>query len=224
MVVGYVYYHKIVTDDGKDKYYIGITTHSPIKRWGKGGKGYLKGSTNTKFAKAIRKYGWDRFEHHIIGTVEAETKEQLILDLGEWEKYYIDMYDSVKNGYNTTTGGRSCAGYKCSDEHVERNRKAQKLLHQKRLESGVPHHSKGKPLSEEVKRKMKESHADFHGEKHPRAKKVKCLTTGEEFGCLKHAAEKYSVYPDEISRCCKGIKESVGFSSEGEPLKWVFIK
>ena len=108
MFRGYIYRHWIINDKGILKSYIGQTIESkPQKRWGLNGKGYIgkKDEKTTRFANAIRKYGWDNFEHEVIGIVEAETKEQLVLDLDEWEKYYIWLYDSFYNGYNLTTGG-----------------------------------------------------------------------------------------------------------------------
>lgn len=53
---------------------------------------------NSKFYRALRKYGFDNFEYSIL--LECEQSE-----LNEKEKAYIEMYDSYKNGYNSTLGG-----------------------------------------------------------------------------------------------------------------------
>lgn len=100
--VGYIYRHWIINDNGLEKSYIGQTTQSPCQRW-QGGCGYK----NTLFGRAINKYGWEAFHHDIIGVVESETVEQLILDLNEWETFYIWKYGSFTNGYNSTSGGDS---------------------------------------------------------------------------------------------------------------------
>ena len=42
------------------------------------------------------------------------------------------------------------------------------------------------------------------GEAHPTSKKVKCITTGEIFGSVKEAANKYNIHPSNITKCCKG--------------------
>lgn len=109
MVRGYIYRHWRVLEDGTEKSYIGQTIRKPSKRW-KDGKGYTDYDSDTHFARAINKYGWDKFNHEIIGIVEAKTKEQVTLDLNEWEVYYIEKYDSFYNGYNETLGGYAFSG------------------------------------------------------------------------------------------------------------------
>lgn len=114
------------------KRYIGITRQFPINdRWRKG-KGY---KNNTYFYRAIKKYGWENIEHHIISSFlsreEAEQKEQLL----------IDSYKTTdpKYGYNLTSGGelgkiysqqtrlkigRAHLGKKKSNEYASSLRKA----------------------------------------------------------------------------------------------------
>ena len=109
MYKGYIYRHWIILEDGVEKSYIGQTIRKPSKRW-KNGNGYTGYDSDTHFARAINKYGWDKFNHEIIGIVESETKEQVTLDLNEWEVYYIEKYDSFYNGYNETLGGYALSG------------------------------------------------------------------------------------------------------------------
>lgn len=54
---------------------------------------------NTKFYKALRKYGIDNFSFEIV---EECSKEKL----DEREIYWIRYFDSFKNGYNSTIGGQ----------------------------------------------------------------------------------------------------------------------
>ena len=72
------------------------------KDGGRDGKGYYN---QTKFGKAIKKYGWHNFGHEVLLAFECETKEELVFWLNQWEAYYIEKYDSFNNGYNSTTGG-----------------------------------------------------------------------------------------------------------------------
>lgn len=112
-MLGYMYRHYIIIDD-KEISYIGQTIQKPHLRWGKDGCGYTKLSKKTKkitkFGEAIIKYGWNNFKHEIIGVVEADNEEELIFSLNEWEKYYIEKYDSYYNGFNSTIGGSSLIG------------------------------------------------------------------------------------------------------------------
>lgn len=110
MVKGYIYRHWIINDKGIEKSYIGQTINELEIRW-QGGKGYT--TFDTRFSKAIKKYGWNNFHHEIVTTVERETKEELKVVLNTLEKAYIELYNSFNNGYNSTTGGDS---YLLSDE------------------------------------------------------------------------------------------------------------
>lgn len=57
---------------------------------------------NEHLFRAIEKYGFDSFEVDEVHDV-ALSKEEL----NEKEKYYIEKYDSFRNGYNATYGGDS---------------------------------------------------------------------------------------------------------------------
>lgn len=56
---------------------------------------------NTKFYRALRKYGWNNFNYEILYCNNEATKEELNYK----ERYYINYYDSFNNGYNLTLGG-----------------------------------------------------------------------------------------------------------------------
>ena len=51
--------------------------------------------------QAIRKYGVDNFEVSILETLDVIDKQKL----NELEKYYINKFNSFKDGYNMTSGG-----------------------------------------------------------------------------------------------------------------------
>lgn len=55
--------------------------------------------------KAFKKYGLNNFSFEALEKVDNDK-------LDEREKYWIDYYDSYKNGYNMTLGGRSVELYK----------------------------------------------------------------------------------------------------------------
>lgn len=80
-----------------NKKYVGITARTLYDRAGKNGINYIK--DNYKFGNAIQKYGFNFFTVEIL-------EDNLSFDQAcEKEKYYIDLYDSFKNGYNSTLGG-----------------------------------------------------------------------------------------------------------------------
>lgn len=102
--IGYVYkIYCLITQ----KNYIGITTQSIDRRWDQH-KNESIGETGLNlnhFHLAIRKYGWDNFEKTILLKIESDTKEHLIESLKQLEVFYIEKYNSYKNGYNSTIGG-----------------------------------------------------------------------------------------------------------------------
>lgn len=87
--------YKHTSPNGKS--YIGITKNIN-KRWGENGNGYKK---QKKFWNAIKKYGWDNFQHEIIE--DNLTLEQACVG----EELYIQIYNSIKNGYNIYPGGNT---------------------------------------------------------------------------------------------------------------------
>jgi predicted GIY-YIG superfamily endonuclease len=81
-----------------NKRYIGITTQTLKRRWGKNGYGYVD---NEYFWKAINKYGWDNFSHEIL--FEDLSRDEAL----KKEIELIAFYDTTNpdKGYNITAGG-----------------------------------------------------------------------------------------------------------------------
>ena len=78
----------------------------------------------------------------------------------------------------------------------------------------------GKKFSEERKNKLKGPREKIKRGKHPGAKKVLCINTGEIFNCIRDASDKYDAH--SISLCCKGKVKYSGIYN-GEKLKWKYI-
>ena len=79
------------------KVYIG-QSQNIFKRWSVHGNKNKANNCNMVIAKAITKYGVENFRFEIL---ELCPKEEL----NTKEKYWISIYDSYKDGYNSTTGG-----------------------------------------------------------------------------------------------------------------------
>ena len=60
---------------------------------------------NNKFHNAIRKYGVDNFNKEVLKCIEVNDKAELKKALDILEMKYIEKYDSLNNGYNSTLGG-----------------------------------------------------------------------------------------------------------------------
>lgn len=138
-IKGQIYVH---TNKITGKHYVGQTIdETVVRRWRNNGEGYNK---TTRFGRAIKKYGWDSFEHVILPEV-YETHE----DLDKAEIEAIKLYDSYKNGYNSTLGGNGSSGYAHKDS--TKNKISQAL-------KGRPSPHKGKHMSEETKEKLRQAH------------------------------------------------------------------
>ena len=78
-----------------NKKYFGQTKQKVSDRWGNGST-YR---SSKKFYNAIKKYGWDGFNHFIIKT--ELTKEQA----DKLERTLIKKYNTTTEGYNISNGG-----------------------------------------------------------------------------------------------------------------------
>ena len=124
-----------------NKIYIGQTCQSAKERWQYGG-GYRH---NKHFYAAIKKYGWDNFEHKIIA--ENLTKEQA----DELESQLIMKYESYKEmfGYNVKLGGANNTIY-ATEEEAKLSRKKIQHTSYKRMIANKDYAQKMREKSLEV--------------------------------------------------------------------------
>lgn len=142
------------------KKYIGQTSNEEKRK-----KEHIRKSKNkrNKFYNAVRKYGWENFIYGVIEECDISL-------LNDKEIFYVNFYDSHKNGYNSTEGGKGVRGYIISEETREKFRK--RMLGNK-ITLGFKHsletrkkmseicknrvYKKGFKLSEETKQKLSKS-------------------------------------------------------------------
>lgn len=142
-----MYIYKI-TNLINQKIYIGQSIHPVKERLARHFQDAISERTDTHLARAIRKYGTENFIIEIID--QANTQEELT----KKEYYWIEYYNSIKQGYNETN-----AQYKCG---------------------GNTYLGRTKKEMEKTKEKLS---ASKKGDKNPNSKKVKCynIITNEEF-------------------------------------------
>ena len=105
-----------ITNIQNNKVYIGQTIRPVKNRFNRHINDALNHTIDTHFARAIRKYGKDSFQIEVID--EAETQEEL----NQKERYWIQYYNSVKEGYNETDAISKCGGntyHSKTDEEME---------------------------------------------------------------------------------------------------------
>lgn len=134
-----VYIHK---NKINEKIYVGQTSKDVWARWGLEGQQYCY--SETKFSKAIAKYGFDNFEHTVVQS--NLTKEEA----NNLEQQLIKQYDSFANGYNSTLGGDGGGflGHKHSEESIK------KMVHY-----GEDNGMYGQKRPEYVKEAVRKAHA-----------------------------------------------------------------
>ena len=86
-----------------EKVYIGQTSETIERRVARH-MGYQKNEHDTKFYRAIKKYGKDNFKIEAIDSAETQA------ELDQKEIYYINFYNSVKEGYNSKDSIGKCGG------------------------------------------------------------------------------------------------------------------
>lgn len=166
--------------------YIG-TTGAKYQSWraGRNGNKYMECS---KFGPAIIEYGWPNFKYEVLE--DGLTKEEAF----EREKYWIQYYDSVNQGYNTSLGGKGCLG-------VPRSEKQKEIVRQRSLGNkyglGVIH-------SEEYKQKMSEKMMNRPDESKKVLRYDKNMVLMAEYPSAHEAARQLGFSRGCISTCCSG--------------------
>lgn len=93
-----------ITNIINGKIYIGQTIRPVAYRFNRHINDAINNKLDTHFARAIRKYGPDKWELQIIDN--AETQDEL----NQKEQYWIRFYNSVEEGYNETDAINKCGG------------------------------------------------------------------------------------------------------------------
>ena len=166
------------------KRYIGITNNKS-KRWYGKGKHY---DGCPYFFAAIRKYGWDNFEHNVL--IYDLTREEA----SRLEKHYIEIFKTCDKafGYNLAEGGVN-APTMLGKHHSEETRQK---MREKALGRTIP--------DEQRQSHSKWMSENFIGNRNPKSRAVRCINTGEVFETQRMAAQEKGVLQSKISLCCQG--------------------
>lgn len=209
-----VYMHK---NKINNKVYIGITCQKTKYRW-KDGRGYKR----TIFAKAIKKYTWDGFEHIVLfdGLTQEEANNK--------EMELIQKYNStdINFGYNMTQGGETTSGFKHSEESKLKMSESTKITNQKCCKKvicdgiifdsmakcadyyGVPHHRISSWINglckcpkKFVDMDLRLLDSDVNKIKTTPAKSNKVvICDGVKFETISSCSKKYNISPNTMSK------------------------
>ncbi|MBO5704523.1 MAG: GIY-YIG nuclease family protein [Alphaproteobacteria bacterium] len=189
-----------ITNKINRKVYIGQTTCSLRARWWQ----HCRKKAYCPFIhNAIEKYGRENF------TVEQIDVACSRDELDQKEQYWIKFYDSMnpKNGYNLTSGGET---RKLLSIAV-RKKMSIRMKGEKNPMFGTHHSEEHKrKISEALKGRKKPIGFGLRGSKHPQARKVICIDTGEIFDYIRLAAIAKNLNHRNISSVCNGRRKTCG--------------
>lgn len=224
-ITGIIYAHR---NKANNKYYIGQTIKSnPNARW-ENGNGYIR---QEKFWCAIQKYGWDGFEHIIL-------EQDISIDiLSDRENYYIELYDSINNGYNVKSADPftpmpEVVKQKIRDSWTLERREQQRERAKQQWEDPTYREIMRKAAKHSNRRDMSGSNNPMYGthrtgKKAARKRSVECIETGDRFDTVKQAAEWLGSVGQKshISEVCKGKRNYCGkHPITKEPLHWRYVE
>lgn len=185
---------------------------------------------NQYLQNAWNKYGAEAFTFSILEVCDPDFDILNKLEI-KWIKLKKALDD--KFGYNIASGGGNANPYAGLDSESYAQLRAAISQRQREYYKTHPSPFKGKRISEDVKKylseintgekspmygkKRPEHSRSMSGSGNPRARRVKCIETGEEFGCVKEAAEKYGTQNSNI------IKMLSGFQKTAAGLTWAYI-
>lgn len=119
-----VYRVYLISNNYNSKVYVGSTKQDYLCRSGLDGEGY-KGCP--KLWKAIKSLGWPNFSYETLEETESAEEAKML------EEFYIDLFDSVNNGYNVLSrSGVSTNKSKTKSKHDREMRKAKREEKKKR--------------------------------------------------------------------------------------------
>ena len=216
MVRGIVY--KYTSPCGKS--YIGQTTNEKLRRklWNSSRYHYA----GTKIDRARAKYTSNSFDYNILFAKEFSSKDIALIWLNIVEQYYIQLYNTVTDGYNCEYGGGGNShhtgsithrsGYKLSEEAKKRIGKGSRAW-------------QNTPEGKAKMSKARKGKSKQKGYKNPSSSRsvIQLSLQGEfinEFPSIREAAKyigkNYISTNSNISSACNGKRDSVsGF-------KWMF--
>ena len=223
-----------ITNLVNDKRYIGISQNYEDRKrvhlWALKNKKHK----NEKLQNAVNKYGLENFIFEILEEIEIDSRIEAL----KYENFYINLYDSFRNGYNKSQGFDGSTLQIQSDKTKEKHR--QLMLnnkiwlnkhHTEETKKKIGKIHKGKILSNSTKEKISKSRKGkykgngnpFYGKHHTeetkqilrekRGNKIICIETKKVFQSINQCAKEMNLDRKAIERVCKGVyKQTKGYT------------
>lgn len=216
----YTVYIHINRKNGKK--YVGITSQKPEDRW-LNGNGY-KG--NRHFDNAIKKYGWNMFDHIIVANnLSKQDAEEMEIEL-------IAKYDSANsdNGYNIQLGG-STSGKHSKETKTKISKSHTGMRHTEETKKKLSNMFKGRKIPKEWRDKITSSQTGLKRTQETCKRigdalsiPVICINNRIVYKSLTEAASLSKTQIGHISSCCHGKRPRAGMDDNGNGLYWMFYE
>lgn len=220
-----------ITNLRNNKRYIGMTSNTYNRKrahfWA------LKNNkhSNEKLQKAYNSYGEDCFEFEVVEKIDTNDR---MLALHR-ENFYINEYNSYKNGYNKTLGFDGSTLHKRPEETLVKMSNFMKgnkywlgKHHSEESKRKIGAAHKNKIVSEETRNKLSKAlkgkkvgkDNPFYNKKHSEetkakirekvSKKVVCIETGVVFQSTVECSNALGIDRSNICKVCRGVVKSAG--------------
>ncbi len=195
-----------ITNTINNKCYIGLTSRSLDVRLKEHLTISSKDICNTKFHLAIRKYSIELFSIEIL-----ESNIDTVTNANAREIFYIDKFDSYRNGYNMTTGGYGRSDYYFSESAKQKMSIAKQGIKLSEChKNNIRQSLRGKAKSEEHKQSLRKSNI---GKTHTQItrNKISQSRLGSNTGSSNPAAIIVHIYDsnNELRYKCNGNFTSI---------------
>lgn len=170
--------------------------------------------SNIHLQRSFNKYGEDVFDISILEYCDEEY-------LNEKEMYYIELYDTFRNGYNQTEGGEGNRGYKFSDD-------SKKKMSESHYDcSGENNPMFGKSWKDYVTEDVLRQHNQTISERllanPPVHNETVCLNNGVVYNSAAEAARIHEIDYWKVMLCCTGKRLYGYVNSEDEPIVFAYL-
>lgn len=134
------YFLYIITNTVNGKQYIGWTTKTLRERLVRHFCESRRDRSKARLYKAIRKYGQEKFQ------IELQMITDSFDYINKMEIAAIKIYDTFRNGYNSTLGGEGVTGYQLTEKQ-----KKQRSINAKRYQAEQRKNRPPKPPKKKIK-------------------------------------------------------------------------
>lgn len=182
--------------------------------------------TNKYLKQKIDKYGYPCVSMSVNNKNKTKTVHRLVAEAfipNPANKPTVNHKD--ENKLNNRVGNlewMTVAENNCYGTHYERSSKTllgREISDEARVT--ISKKNKGRKLTDEQRNKISVSHM---GEKHPKARSVRCIETKEIFHCISDSSRAYSIDKSAIVANCRGKKNYAGrHPITNEKLHWEYI-